>query len=754
MEISSPMNPFSNSWFTTFFQSLLTKVKSYRTASIAIVLLSSLQSGFCGEVWEYSPYKVKVWVSISPSLSLSAESEAEIHRKIAEYAEIHFGPTWVVSAESTPDALYGSVLYRLNELTVEQLLERELILVVGKSDEAKQAFLASSPAQPSKSSDKPKPPTTNISKAEKEAIADLEARSASLQSVRTLESAIERLQSIAISQLQFAGMQRDIQPYLDNPQWKSLKTLVKPFDGSTDQLMAQLLSGETIAAFVQKIDIEKFKKVARQLPTRLPWQPEALLRSNDKIFMASVDRVGDSIRIQVKELDSTVRRMSESVSQEIVFPSEIARCVAQLARDCFSPIARIEESDFKSAVLRVRASGLLTQVDHPVRIKPGDVLLPILRRDDSGGNPTVLQTIPFTFVAVTEEIDQISRLYGAVFSANRGALAAAKNRRTQRIGLKVSARNVGTDLKLGIQRDSKNVVPGAEVYIRTPGTEDLTMVGRTDWRGILPLSNSNLPMIQYDPPEASKTPSIANARQLSQSAVPAPTYMLIEPKDAPGSSAATATPSVDLKKDVAASKENNSQAEVSTEGEPKSESGETNTAEATATPPPAKPVDPPKYKGSIQLNIPLYLYYVKNGETLLARLPIVTGMKKMEQADLPDDRRRLETEAFLRGLQGEVLDIVVRRKILESRIKQKTKTGKREEAERLLDDLKRVKSYDKMAEQIEGIQRRALSTEQGMVSPGALKRIDKMLDTTRQMMQKYLQDTLVRDLESELNKTK
>jgi hypothetical protein len=59
-----------------------------------------------------------------------------------------------------------------------------------------------------------------------------------------------------------------------------------------------------------------------------------------------------------------------------------------------------------------------------------------------------------------------------------------------------------------------------------------------------------------------------------------------------------------------------------------------------------------------------------------------------------------------------------------------------------------------MAEQIEGIQRRALSTEQGSVSTGALKRIDKMLDTTRQMMQKYLQDTLVRDLESELNKTK
>ena len=721
-------------------------------AVLGCLVFGTFQRASSADIWEYSPYKVKVWLSISPSLSLSPESESEIHRKIEEYAEIHFGPTWDIRVEPTPDALYGSVLYRLDELTVEQLLSRELILVVGKSEEAKQAFLRMNPPPPKPPAD-PKQPPKKISKEESENLADLEARAASLQSVRTLESAIERIKSIAIQPLQFTGLQRDIELYTVQKQWAALKSIVKPFEGTNDQLMAQLSSGETIAALIQKMDLEKFKKVSRQLPTRLPWQPESLLRSNDKIFMASVDRVGDSIRIQVKELDAFVRRMSESVSQEVLYPSEISRCVAQLAKDCFSPVARIEETDFKSAVLRVRAAGLLTQADHPIRIGPGDVLLPILRRDDSNGNPTVLQTIPFTFVAVTERIDDISRLYGAIFTASRGSLASAKNRRTQRVGLKIKPRNLGTDLKLAIQRNPDSSIPGAEVYLRTPGTEDLAMVGRTDWRGVLPLANVNLPTIQYDPPEASKTPGIANARQLSKSAVPPPAYTVIEPKDAPTSSAATAASSVDLKKELAAPKENKPAGEAQAEEEPKSDSSDAKAAEA-APPPPPKPADPPKYKGAIQLNIPLYLYYVKNGETLLARLPIVTGMKTMEQADLPDDRRRLETEAFLRGLQGEVLDIVVRRKILESRIKQKTKTGKREEAERLLDDLKRVKSYDKMAEQIEGIQRRALSTEQGSVSTGALKRIDKMLDTTRQMMQKYLQDTLVRDLESELNKTK
>ena len=705
---------------------------------VVLLVVAVLFAPFCSmsvgqEIWEYSPYKVKVWLSISPSLSLSEESQNEMHRKIEELAEIHFGATWTINVESTPDALFGSVLYRLDELTVEQLLSRELILVVGKSEEAKQAFLKMNPPPP-KSEEVAKDPKKKPSKQELEEIADLEARAASLQSVRTLESAIQRMKSIAIQPLQYSALQRDIVPYLDKKQWSDFKSIVNIFDGSNEKLQAELDSGETVAAIVQKMDLDKFKKVARQIPTRLPWQPESLLRNNDKIFMASVEKVGESIRIQVKELDSFVRRMGEIASMDVIYSSEIPRAIAQLARDTFSPVVRIEETDFKTAVLRVRAAGLLTKEDHPIRIGLGDVILPVVRRDDSNGNPTLLQTIPYTFIAVTEKIDDISRLYGAIFTASRGALAAAKNRRTQRIGLKVKPSHVSSDLKLGIQRSPGSAVPGAEIYLRTPGTEDLKMEGRTDWRGVLPLLTKDLPTILYDPPSDSKTIAIANARKFAASPVDPPAYKRIEKADLvkPQSSASNPT---------------------ATEEKKKSEEGEN--AAPDAVPAEPKPdVTPPKLRGSIQLNVPLYLYYIKNGDTLLARLPIVTGLKSVDQADLPDDRRRLETEAFLKGLQGEVLDLVVRRRILESRIKQKIKANQLDVAERLLDELKRVKSYDKMSEQIEGIQRRALSTDQGVVPSGVVKRIDKMVDTTRQMMQKYLQDTLVRDLEIQLNQAK
>jgi plasmid maintenance system antidote protein VapI len=52
-----------------------------------------------------------------------------------------------------------------------------------------------------------------------------------------------------------------------------------------------------------------------------------------------------------------------------------------------------------------------------------------------------------------------------------------------------------------------------------------------------------------------------------------------------------------------------------------------------------------------------------------------------------------------------------------------------------------------MQEELDALQRRILSSERGPITAGTQIRIDKMFDTTRQMLQKYLQDKLLRDLE-------
>lgn len=673
------------------------------------------------EVWEYSPYRSRVWLSISPTLGLSEITKQQIQEKISHLVEADFGATMQCDVVETPDALFGSVLYHLDDLTIDQLLSRELVLMLAKSDQAKEAFLA---LQPKKVvDDNPQSPSKaqtakKLTKQEEEdlkAKADAEARAASLNSVRTLESVIERVPSIAIPPLQFAAMQRDINPYLGDEKWNKMKSKLDASEKSFDVIFENLKTGKSFAALVPKGEAAKFKEVGRPLPTRFPWQPEAMLRDKDKIFMVSVDAEGEMFRIQVKELDAFVRRIGLMESTTVTNVAEIPNAIAYLQRRCFTPMARIEENDNKTAVLRVRANGLSTTPESPVHIGPGDVLAPFIRRDDMNGNPTVLQNLAFTYIAVTEPIDA-ARFYGAIFAASRGSLVAAKNRRTKRVALKLQPHYPTTELKLGVRGQPNSAVPGAEVYLRTPGAEDLQMVGRSDWRGVIPIKNNAPPVITYDEPTSSSVEMISRARA---------TAVRIKSLAATEGAAPTGEPDPYL----AAAQADEKAIAAAEEARKKREKAPTRT---------------------IQIKLPLYLYYVKNGETLLARLPVITGFRDQEKADLPDDRRRLQAEAFLKGLQGEVLDLVVRRKILDARIKKKIEEGKKDEAFALLDELKKVKTYDGLSSQIQNIQRRATSTDSGPIPTPVVERIDKMIDVTRVLMQKYLQEDIVRQLEVKL----
>lgn len=754
-----------------------------RTWPIApLILMLALSSGklqaqsASEEVWEYSPYRIRVWVSMSPSLGLAESSKQELYRRIAECCEIEFGASSMTEVGETPDALFGSVLYHLDDLTVERMLSRELVLMLSKSDEAKNAFLARQPRLERKVlSEEEKKKLSRKELEDLKAKEDAEARSASLNSVRTLDSVMDRIPKIAVTSLDYGALQRDmlpffvdkdipvltdqvapllarkqtleaqalefrkkgtptignsddtkrfgqvlsdlsrldreiqkLQPLLDRKvrdikNWKLLQEKGEKYQGSSDQLREDLESGKLFAALVPKSDAPKFKEVARSIPTRFPWQPEALLRDKDKIVLVAIDRRGEMISLRVKELDAFVRRIGLLESMEVRGLSEIPQAVAYLQRRAFTPMARIEDNDNKTAVLRVRAAGLATSDDSPIHIRSGDVVTPFVRRDDLNGNPTLLQSLAFTYIAVTEPIDS-ARYYGAIFAASRGALVAAKNRRTRRVALKIQPRFDVSQLKLGIRQMPSSAVPGAEVYLRTPGTDELQMVGRTDWRGIIDLTNAQAPTITYEQPTSSNVPSIAKARMTTAST---------ESPSAPEESAPL------------------QQEELSKEEQLK-----------------RRREKPPT--STVAINVPLYLYYIKNGDTLLARLPIVTGYRETEKADLPDDRRRLQAEGFLKGLQGEVLDVVVRRKILEARIRRKLDEGKLDDAAALVDELKKVKNYETMSAQIQNIQRRAFATDSGYIPTPVAERIDKMIDTTRVLMQQYLQTDLVRELEVKL----
>jgi hypothetical protein len=159
-------------------------------------------------------------------------AEQEFHRKVQELCEVDFGGTWKIKSQSAPDSLYGSLLYRMDEMSIQQVLAREMTLVVGKSEKAKAKFLELNP---------PPPPVVltpaeeakrkKMSKEQIQELEDAAARAASLNSVRTFDSALERIDSFHVMSLPYSGLIRDLVPYQQTERWKKFSDKVRFVSG-------------------------------------------------------------------------------------------------------------------------------------------------------------------------------------------------------------------------------------------------------------------------------------------------------------------------------------------------------------------------------------------------------------------------------------------------------------------------------------------------------------------------------------------
>ena len=120
---------------------------------------------------------------------------------------------------------------------------------------------------------------------------------------------------------------------------------------------------------------------------------------------------------------------------------------------------------------------------------------------------------------------------------------------------------------------------------------------------------------------------------------------------------------------------------------------------------------------AISLNHPLLLLYVKNGDTVIGKLPMVPGLKPLEEAFLVDDAQRLRAEALVKGFQGEILDLIGLRNLMAARVQLYIKDAradpdkreaKLQQAEQVLSQLQRLRTYNEMALRLEQIQRDVL----------------------------------------------
>ena len=143
--------------------------------------------------------------------------------------------------------------------------------------------------------------------------------------------------------------------------------------------------------------------------------------------------------------------------------------------------------------------------------------------------------------------------------------------------------------------------------------------------------------------------------------------------------------------------------------------------------------------------------YIKNGQQLLARLPMVPGYYPEQTAILPNDDSRLKVESYVTGIQNSLLDLVIQQKVLEIRIKGKIKQKKFDEANTLLDELRELTSLEDLEVLLQSKEREIFATKLDLRLE---RKITQLFQQTRALMAKYLDPELESKLVQEVAKNR
>ncbi|HUG68737.1 MAG TPA: hypothetical protein VMM76_13360 [Pirellulaceae bacterium] len=434
--------------------------------------------------------------------------------------------------------------------------------------------------------------------------------------------------------------------------------------------------------------------------------PEAL--QNDKIILLTVRLNAREFHIEARELDCRTRLHGAPVRRVVRQPELLDIVCFQAVSDSFRAITRLEEGVAKTAIVRIRAGGLVLDRASPCYVGEDDVLLPIQRNNDRTGLPTQVVSIEWTFLQVqTPDETNPYLMTCRVWSGKPNPVTGKFTARKERYGLKVKPTAESTTLQVlsrVVKRgETPYPMPGLEIYAKAP---------------------------EPDPPAETE----AHVETLPSS------------EDAKGEETA---------------------------GDSDATAGSTADAGAEAAAPAPKKADTPKvtgdpaellgrtdWNGSLEIGqaeTPLRIVYLKNGAQLLARLPMVPGLEPVLIASVPDDAPRLQAEGFIKGMQGQLMDIEAQREILKARfmlrigeaasLTGEELTAKLKEAQDLLEEIKKLPNRNDLLEQ--------LTTQRNdqIISPvkSVQDRIDQLYAKLRETLGKYLSPNLVNELTTILN---
>ncbi|MBM4090217.1 MAG: hypothetical protein FJ276_12465 [Planctomycetes bacterium] len=445
-------------------------------------------------------------------------------------------------------------------------------------------------------------------------------------------------------------------------------TQTPQYAGATWNVAAEIAPDSirsTLATSLDDLDVPRIGQVAKDV------------FASDKIMLLAVSMEGGDAVVACRELDCRCRTLGPVVRQRVGQFDRLPRDAAAVVVRAFSPLVRVEESRGRSARVRARAGGLVFHDYCPSLVKVGDVLHPVIRRNDRTGEPKPggIQVVDWTFLSVDREQDLVE---SAESDAAKETPRAAEELDNAGPNKEKPAEEPAGEQAAGGQPGMFRFVLNCEVLsaMRNPlAGRSTTSVERLAL-GVRPLGETTtVRLVTIGAPDR-----------------PLEGYEIFAKKPLPKESAATNR---------------------------------------------AVRLGLTDWQGAIEVpkdDLPLRLVYIKNGSHLIARLPVVPGYRPELTIELVSDDKRLEAEAFVRGMESTVMDLVARREIVGARIRRRLEQGKTDEARQLLGELKTFLTKDDLEVMLTGRQQGGLSS----IDEREQRRIDFMLSGTRMLLSKYL----------------
>jgi len=235
----------------------------------------------------------------------------------------------------------------------------------------------------------------------------------------------------------------------------------------------------------------------------------------DKLMLLSVRATSRAFQVQAREMDGRTRRFGPVIERSV-------RQLRMLDAECFSAIlsafgamVRIEQGEGRHLTVRLRAGGLITDRASPAYIAEGDVLQPVIRRNDRLGQPTSINVVQWTYLQVERRSEINPNLLEVyVHSGWRSPIRGNTGSRREQYAFVIRPTHVSTNLLVEARPlrrgDEPYPLEGMEIYSKRPSTEPPSQLpeerqaaekrnppeylGRTDWRGAVAIPRGDLPL--------------------------------------------------------------------------------------------------------------------------------------------------------------------------------------------------------------------------------------------------------------------